>query len=949
MTPERWQQIRDVLGQALELAPEQRSAFLDRACTADRELRQEMDKLLAAEGKVATDFLDSPGLTGVAAHLAMSASSSVLAAGTRLGPYALQALLGAGGMGEVYRARDTRLDRTVAIKLIPRALSSDPVRRQRFEREARAISSLNHPHICHLYDIGEQDGMNYLVMEYLEGETLAARLQKGRLSLDLTLRYATEVADALDAAHRRGIVHRDLKPGNIFLTMHGESKVLDFGLAKLDESQAPADKPTAGGTSPKLLTTPGVAMGTVAYMSPEQARGEELDGRTDIFSLGAVLYEMATGTVAFPGKASAVVFKAILDEAPKRPTEVEPTLPPQLDQIVEKALEKEPSLRYQSASDLRVDLNRLKRDTTSGRVVVQGSVARSSLRTKWLAPVLVSLVLVLLAIGLNWRFWKPTPPASGQITLRQLTANTADNPVTFAVISQDGKYLAYTDKNGISIQEIDTGENHKLPGTAGLVVQDWYPDGTHLLVRDGEDELWRLFAFSGEKRKLAAKALKASLSPDGSQIIFYRQHDSRELWTMPADGGEPHVRVRLDEGQRILDVAWSPDGQKIADVWFDAKGTLGTLEVRDLRSGEDRVLLTDQDLGCAGTNSVWWLSSGPVIFMRCDDRTLQSDLWALSVDSGGAATGQPRQLTNTTGSYISDLSGSRDGKRLAVTSLRQVLSIFLAKLSKTGGSLEQSARLTNDSWENQPRAWSADSQTLFYVSIGRNSSIYKRDITADSAELFAAGPERYSMASVSPDGAWLLVTFRQPEHQRLLRIPTNGGPAETVLPMAGPGWVECARTGSRICVLSELIGKQTVLSVVDAVRGRLGELARVDTTEYVDWSLSPDGSKIALVETLSDELRVLDVNSKQVRVIHPTPPQHELQMPAWSADGKRIFVSGFPDSRGTLLEVDEDGHTQLLLENPYGWIGCPVPSPDGKRIAYTWALEEGNVTLLEHF
>jgi serine/threonine protein kinase len=235
----------------------------------------------------------------------------MLSAGTKLGPYEIQSLLGSGGMGEVYRARDTRLDRTVAIKVLPQYRSSDPQRRQRFEREARAISALNHPNICHLYDVGSQDGTDYLVMERLEGETLAARLTKGRLPLDLTLRYATEVADALDAAHRRGIVHRDLKPGNIFLTKHGESKVLDFGLAKLEEADAAADTRTAGATSPEVLTTPGIAMGTVAYMSPEQARGEELDARTDIFSLGAVLYEMATGKMAFPGKTSAVVFKAI--------------------------------------------------------------------------------------------------------------------------------------------------------------------------------------------------------------------------------------------------------------------------------------------------------------------------------------------------------------------------------------------------------------------------------------------------------------------------------------------------------------------------------------------------------------------------------------------------------------------------------------------------------------
>jgi serine/threonine protein kinase/tetratricopeptide (TPR) repeat protein len=273
-------------------------------------------------------------------------------------------------MGEVYRARDTRLERTVAIKVLPAHLSSDPDRRERFDREARAISSLNHPHICILHDIGHQDGTSYLVMEFLEGETLADRLSKGPLPVDLVLRFAIEIADALDAAHAAGIVHRDLKPANIFVTKRGQTKVLDFGLAKLAQDN-PAAAPTVEGNAATLddahLTSPGTAVGTVAYMSPEQARGENLNAQSDLFSFGVVLYEMATGRPAFTGRTTAVIFNEILNKTPTASARVNPDLPAKLDEIIDRCLEKDRELRYHSAADIRADLKRLQRDMDSER------------------------------------------------------------------------------------------------------------------------------------------------------------------------------------------------------------------------------------------------------------------------------------------------------------------------------------------------------------------------------------------------------------------------------------------------------------------------------------------------------------------------------------------------------------------------------------------------------
>jgi eukaryotic-like serine/threonine-protein kinase len=407
MNREQWQQLQELFHRVVQLDSAERSAFLDHHCCSDRELRQELEQMLAAESELNASFLEGPALQKVARDLSTSSMPPVLPCGTRLGPYEIMALIGAGGMGQVYRARDTRLHRSVAIKIVSQHFAADPQRHQRFEREARAISSLQHPNICTLHDVGSQDGTDYLVMEHLEGETLAARLLKGRLPVDLALRYASEIADALDTAHRRGIVHRDLKPGNIFITTHGESKVLDFGLAKLEETGPPAGTSNLGAYDPKALTTPGLAMGTVAYMSPEQAQGKELDRRTDVFSLGAVLYEMATGRMAFPGNTLALVFKAILEETPPAPTEVEPSLPPQLDRVVVRAMEKKPDLRYQSAADLRTDLKRLKRDTESGKT----SPVALKRETRKLAPgarwVLAATLTVATAAVAAYVYLKP--------------------------------------------------------------------------------------------------------------------------------------------------------------------------------------------------------------------------------------------------------------------------------------------------------------------------------------------------------------------------------------------------------------------------------------------------------------------------------------------------------------------------------------------------------------
>jgi len=629
--------------------------------------------------------------------------------GTKLGPYEILSSLGAGGMGEVYRARDTRLDRIVAIKILPDRFSDRPELRERFEREARTIASLNHPHICTLYDIGHQDGTDYLVMECLEGETLADRLAKGPLPLDQVLRFAIEISDALDKAHRKGVTHRDLKPGNIMLTKSG-AKLLDFGLAKLRQEASPASPLSQLPTADQPITAQGMIVGTLQYMAPEQLEGKEVDARTDIFAFGAVVYEMATGKKAFEGKSQASVIAKILETDPPPISSLQPMTPPALDRLVKKCLAKDPDDRWQSASDLHDELKWIAGSGLQA-AVSPGTVARSA-RTNWRQVALWSGIALLVGAAVaSFAIWNlkpesrsaPADPVRFQVALPEMRATTLGDYGLFA-LSPDGRQLAFAavSADGVSriwIRPLDSLESRPLPGTEGITLDTffWSSDSRYIVFRSsgvagvagGGGKLKKIAVSGGPAESLwdLTPALEGG-SSNGDGVIIFGQ-DPGGVMRVSAGGGPP---ARLTGAASPTEIDEYPqflrDGRRFIFTRISTRISLaagvgdvflGSLDGKPEEQSAKR-LLTGVSMAAFALSS----DGGPGYLLFVRDRALM----AQPFDAGRAElSGEPLSLAERTAYF----SASNNGV-LAYTSASANLGLYQLTWFDRQGKVQSTVR-----------------------------------------------------------------------------------------------------------------------------------------------------------------------------------------------------------------------------------------------------------------
>jgi serine/threonine protein kinase/Tol biopolymer transport system component len=866
--------------------------------------------------------------------------------------YTILKKLGAGGMGVVYEAEDTKLSRHVALKFLSRSIEQDTFALERFKQEARAASALNHPNICTIYAIEECDGQHFIAMELLDGESLAEKIDGKPLPLDKILDIAIQITDALDVAHGRGIVHRDLKPANIFVTSRGQAKILDFGLAKLTYDRRAALETVGGNAAtvaPLQLTSPGTAVGTIAYMSPEQARGEELDGRSDLFSMGSILYEMATGKLPFEGTTSAVIYQGILDRNPRPPAELNPAISPKLEEIIDKALEKDLDLRYQSAAEMRADLKRLKRDSSghssrAGIAAASSSVAaardgsrtapvrdssavlEAAKRHKSGATLVTVLSLVMIAAG-GYGFYKwftQWRADSGPVPFQNMSIQKLTNSgnTVLATISPDGKYVVNEVDDGhgqrsLWMRHIATGSNAQILAASEVFYGGltFTPSGDFLYFVRVEPEkpgvgfLYQIPVLGGTPRKLAEDVDSAvSFSPDGQTMVFLRQNSadgSSKLILAHADGTGEHALASLPL-PGYGGPSWSPDGKWIAATVLDpGSRDLSRVVVLNPDNGKEKTVYA----GTASLQKPTWMPDSQHLLLIFHDISSE---WNGQVGELALAGGKLHRITNDLSSYSNNtLAVTRDGQQ--VIAIQNVPEAGIFTMSSEPRGYTTATQIDNHDDVNV--GWLPDGRLAALDHDGHIATM-----NADGSARNVIYQENLPLQglSVCPDGTYAL--FNTPNKNtkaiNIWRIDLQSG-TTTVLTNGKVDQNAMCSPDSKFFLYSSFQNGKQILMEMPISGGQARQLS----DKFVSFGdISPDGKQIAAFTAVGS-----GVNFKSLIEIIPAqgglpvrsfPPARSLSgLFRYSADGQYLYYPVTEKGVSNLVRQPVEGGQPVAVTN----------------------------------
>jgi serine/threonine protein kinase len=890
--------------------------------------------------------------------------------------YRILSRLGSGGMGVVYEADDLTLGRRVALKFLPPEVASETAALDRFMLEARAASALNHPNICTIYAVEKADGQSFIAMELLEGQSLDTMLGAGPLSVDRMLEISAQLADALDAAHGKGIIHRDIKPANIFVSQRGSVKILDFGLAKLTQAtqNAAETMATIDHPGPAHLTSPGSTVGTIAYMSPEQARGEVLDPRSDLFSLGTVIYQMATGRLPFEGKTSAVIFHAILEREPVSAVEINPAVPPKFQEIIAKALEKDREVRYQSAADLRGDIKRLQRDAGSARMKpasassvsaapsairpASSSIAAAARKNKLGAGITSLAAVVLIAAAAYGIYAFVSRNRMAPFQNISVTKVTEAGKAALAAISPDGKYILNVVSDGgresLWLRNVPTESNTPVIPSAQVHYKGlrFSPDGNYLYFIRSEagsnalEYLYRAPLLGGTPQKLATDIdSNITFSPDGRSFAFLRYNDpdpdKYRLIVEPINGGDEKTLVSGPVSSDLADPAWSPDGKFIACVVFQPGNAITGLMAIDASTGNQHLLFASDT---SIISQPVWLPDGRGLLVLSRDQTTNFKRYQINLISYPA--GQFRPITRDTNNY-SDLSVAADGRTIATVLEEDHWNLFVTPASAVGsGAVKQ---ITSGSRINA-FTWTPDSQLVgdqdFVLSSVNPDTGAKTPLMSEQHALAGApsacGNGRYIV--------FMLALHKGAKTQNIWRMDADGGNPKQLSAGKLDGLPVCSLDNQWVYYIDQAAGSKLFKVPIEG-----GTPQRVsDRLVGSLFAISPDG-KTAAFATLdhlgNHEVKLALVATDSTGAAKLTDYQH---LPSgegaieFSKDGRAViypFRNGDVDNLW-LQPLDGSPGRQITnftsehIGNGFGW------SFDGSKLALIRGHVDSDVVLI---